>query len=441
MNTLKRRPPGWLGTVMTICLLAAANAAWAVVDGIAGPVFNLTAKADYISTGDGNSVFTWGYANGAGTMQYPGPTLIVNQGEVITVNLSNELPVPVSIVFPGQEGVAASGGSPGLMTSEAPAMAGAAPGTVSYTFTATQPGTYLYHSGTQPSLQVEMGLVGALIVRPNAADPLHQAYGHPGSRFDREYLFLLTEMDQGIHDQVLNQTLAGLPISADTSSNTPVMWFINGRNAPDTLQPANSPWFPTQPYNAMPRMHPGERILMRVIGAGHDAHPFHTHGNNVLVIGKDGRLLESAPGAGPDLAYSDFTLTVVPGETYDALFEWTGKGLGWDIYGTVAQFPHSCTPDAAGYDVTTREWCADHDKPLPVTLPNIQDLTISPYWSGSPFLGQFGALPPGQTVETMNGGYFHMWHSHNEKEIVNNDIFPGGMMTMVIIEPPGVTIP
>ena len=30
-------------------------------------------------------------------------------------------------------------------------------GTVSYTFTAAQPGTYLYHSGTRPELEVEMG--------------------------------------------------------------------------------------------------------------------------------------------------------------------------------------------------------------------------------------------------------------------------------------------
>jgi hypothetical protein len=30
-----------------------------------------------------------------------------------------------------------------------------------------------------------------------------------------------------------------------------------------------------------------------------------------------------------------------------------------------------------------------------------------------------------------------MWHSHNEREMVNNDVFPGGMMTMLVIEPPG----
>jgi len=34
-----------------------------------------------------------------------------------------------------------------------------------------------------------------------------------------------------------------------------------------------------------------------------------------------------------------------------------------------------------------------------------------------------------------------MWHSHNEKELINFDIFPGGMMTFVVIEPPTVDIP
>jgi len=29
---------------------------------------------------------------------------------------------------------------------------------------------------------------------------------------------------------------------------------------------------------------------------------------------------------------------------------------------------------------------------------------------------------------------FFMWHSHTERELVNNDIFPGGMMTMMIVD-------
>ena len=54
-------------------LLAAALPAWAAIDGITGTAFNLTAKADYISTADGNSIYNWGYANGAGTHAVPGP--------------------------------------------------------------------------------------------------------------------------------------------------------------------------------------------------------------------------------------------------------------------------------------------------------------------------------------------------------------------------------
>jgi hypothetical protein len=62
------------------------------------------------------------------------------------------------------------------------------------------------------------------------------------------------------------------------------------------------------------------------------------------------------------------------------------------------------------------------------------------HWSGSPFLGAMGSLPPGEGGFNVTAGYFYMWHSHKEKEMVNNDIFPGGMMTMLIIEPPGVPI-
>jgi FtsP/CotA-like multicopper oxidase with cupredoxin domain len=430
-----------LGQALAALALLASSGAGAMVDGIAGTTFNLTAKADYITAGDGGSLLAWGYAVN-GQMQYPGPTLIVNQGDTITINLTNELPMPVSMVFPGQSGVTASGGSSGLLTQESTGPADL----VTYTFTASQPGTYLYHSGTRPDLQVEMGLVGAIIVRPAGFDEAtnRTAYGHPGSAYDHEYLFLLTEIDEKVHQQVaLNKATGQNPgTDVDSSRFFPVYWFINGRAAPDTMFADHAPWLPTQPYGAMARMHPGERLLMRVIGGGRDLHPLHHHGNNTWTIARDGRLLESSPGAGPDLAVSDFTLKVVPGSTYDAIFEWTGKGLGWDIYGTTALNPHSCVDgNGDGFDDATREWCDDHDKPLPVILPNQQDLTFGGHWSGSPYLGVFGALPPGQGGLNPNAGYFHMWHSHTEKEIANNDIFPGGMMTMVIIEPPDVPIP
>jgi len=425
-----------LGGIALALWLVATGQAVAAIAGITGPNFNLTARTGYISTADGNSVLAWGYANGA-TMQYPGPTLIVNQGETVTVTLTNSLAVPTSLVFPGQSGVstnsncggAGTGTGVGLMTCEAlPA------GTVTYTFTATQPGTYLYHSGTKPALQVEMGLVGALIVRPPVAN---QAYDHPDSAYDREYLLLLTEMDPDIHNQVARGNL-----SPDMTNYFAVQWFINGRNAMDTMLDDNLPLMPHQPYGSMVLAHPGEKVLARLISAGRDLHPFHFHGNNVTVIARDGRLLESQPGvSGPDLSWSDFTITAVPGATYDALFQWTGKNLGWDIYGTAAINPHTCTDDGSGFDASTKEWCDDHYKPIPVSLPNLQDVTVGMSYSGSPYLGATGALPPGQGGYNPYSGYFYMWHSHTEKELTNNDIFPGGMMTMFVVVPRAYPLP
>jgi len=403
-------------------LILFAGKAEAAIQGIGGTAFNLTAKAGHISTADGNSVYAWGYADGGGVMQYPGPTLILNEGDTVTITLSNELSVPVSIVFPGLGAVTATGGAVGVMTREA------LPGeSVTYSFTASQPGTYMYHSGTRPEVQIEMGLVGAIIVRP--AMGAMYAYNHADSEFDVEYLFLLTEMDPRIHQVVQTQGVDALQATDYLTDYFPVYWFINGRNAPDTMFPNGAAWLPSQPYNCMPMMHPGDRLLMRVIGAGRDMHPYHHHGNHARVIARDGRLLSSSPGAGADLSYEVFTVQSVPGETADAIFEWTGEGLGWDIYG------HD-----AGDPLQPNEYAPDHGKPLPVDLPENKDLVFGGFWSGSPFLGTLAELPPGEGGNNPEAGYTYMWHSHTEKEMTNYDIFPGGMMTMLMILPPWVPI-
>jgi manganese oxidase len=88
---------------------------------------------------------------------------------------------------------------------------------------------------------------------------------------------------------------------------------------------------------------------------------------------------------------------------------------------------------------TTNPLC-DHGKSIPVTLPSNTALQFGEFWSGSPYLGKKGVLPPGAGISNAAGGYYFMWHSHTEKEIVNNNIFPGGMMTMGVVEAPGVPI-
>jgi hypothetical protein len=132
----------------------------------------------------------------------------------------------------------------------------------------------------------------------------------------------------------------------------------------------------------------------------------------------------------------------------DAIFEWTGEKLGWDIYGTPADgLPaHDCIDnDADGYGDPDSdypmEWCDDHGKPFPVILPETGNLAFGGWWSGSPFMGSGGALPPGEGGLNPNSGFFFMWHSHTEKELTNFDIFPGGMLSMMVVDPPGTPIP
>ena len=251
-------------------------------------------------------------------------------------------------------------------------------------------------------------------------------------------------MDPAIHWQVYTQVFATPPQTpaVDTTAIQHTIWFINGRNAPDTLLDDYVYWLPTQPYNALPRMHPGERLLMRVVNAGRDLHPFHHHGNHAIPIARDGRVLSSAPAdlsKAPNLASPDFTVRAVPGQTMDLIFQWTGKGIGFDVYGIwttlnlhtgrngFAVSAHGLrTCHASGAPITT--------KPIPVIIPGQLDLSFGENWGGSPFLGAVGVLPQGHPGLNTTGGYYHMWHSHNEKEVTTDDIFPGGMMTMLIID-------
>lgn len=410
--------------------------------------FHFTAKADVISTSDGDSMWMWGYAVDGRRMQYPGPTLIVNQGDTVTVTLQNQLPVPVSIVFPGMA-VTATGGAQGLLTREVPAAApGATTGSVTYVFRAEQPGTYSYTSGTRRDLEVEMGLFGAIVVRPRDGGTVvsNRAYPHASTAFEQEYLFVVSEADPLIHQQVA----FGLLAQIDMTKRHPVDWFINGRNFPDTLQEANAASLPTQPYNCAPVMHPADRVLIRWVDAGADLHPFHTHGQNHVIIARDGRLVASPGSASPDLGVSDYTTTNVPGETVDAIWgPWTGAKLAWDVYGTQDVNPHTCDPAPNGFDPISHEYCADHNKPIPVTLPSQSELTYGVggggMWGGTPYLGVPGDVPPvnpgAQNQLNLVGGIAFMWHSHAERELTTNNIFIGGMASMALVVPVSVPIP
>jgi len=480
-NHLLRVTCRWL---LAAPVALAALSAHATVTGISGVgggtsprAFEMFVDEGYISAADGVQIYTWGYgastsSGGTGLMQYSGPTLLVKQGETVDITLSNRLPIRTSMMFPGQSGVTACVGTlpcrlagqgaaaTGVLAGEVAPGSVAAPTTVTYSFTASQPGTYLYQSGSQPGLQNEMGLVGALIVYPTGtgvptAGTTRWAYNHVGTAFQREALLISSDMDSKIH-QAVDERLkamrsandaclassAGCLFNVDLAHRFPDYWFLNGRTSPDVFANNNIGEMPHQPYNALPRLHPGEKILLRMVGGGSDLHPMHHHGNNSWAIARDGRMLSSDPILkGPNLAFSDYTIKVVPGQTYDAIWTWSGAGIGWDIYGKVCGGVGQPTCTSVYTDPRAlHQDPADRGKAIPVKLPSEFELSYGEFYSGSPYLGDFGIRPVGAGFANTTGAFFHMFHSHNEREVVNGGVYPGGMMTMLVVEPFSVTI-
>ncbi|CAN5455630.1 hypothetical protein BH10ACT6_BH10ACT6_13880 [soil metagenome] len=375
------------------------------------PTFTLTTHTGYINLPDGNTMFMWGYSAGSAGFQHPGPVLCVNQGDTVTVVLHNTLSEDVSIVFPGQENVLANGAlaqpqlTGGTLTSMTN-VAAANGGSVTYRFIAANPGTFLYESGTEPQKQVRMGLFGALIVRPTLG--ANFVYNRADSQFTpiEEFMVLLSEIDPYQHQAVENGQVF------DMTTYHPRYWLINGRGYPDSIADNFASWLPAQPYGALAQVKEFDRTaatqdrpgIARYLNVGTEDYPFHPHGNNGLVVARDGHPLEGP--AGEDLSFEKFAINIGPGQTWDVLFKWY---------------------DAEGYSPSN---------PVPVTVPALADQSIGVFYSGSPYLGTKEALPPG--IQSLNqcGEYYIISHNHALFQITSWGTNMTGPITYMRIDPP-----
>jgi FtsP/CotA-like multicopper oxidase with cupredoxin domain len=262
---------------------------------LAAPVtINLCAEA---STGladgdltmpDATVIPIWGFSNGGGDCadtsaipSLPGPTLTVNEGDVVTVNLSNRLSENVSIAFHGQGLPADTVGAPPL-------------GTTSYTFTASNPGTFLYEAGltANGAKQVALGLYGVLIVEPAT----------PATTYTSETVLVLSEIDPALNAD---------PTNFNMLDYAPKYWLINGEAHPDTdviLAPA------------------GQTMRMRYVNAGLIEHSMGLLGLDQTVIAKDGHART---------AFRAVSETLAAGQTMDTLIDVPATvGAKYPLYDT-----------------------------------------------------------------------------------------------------------
>jgi len=269
--------------------------------------YNLTAGSVTKTMPDGTPVLMWGFGLDNGPVTVPGPELHVPSGGSLTIHLTNNLTVPVSIVSPGL----------GLGTAPIPVKsvngrvesftAAAAPGggTADYTFT-VRPGTFLYESGTNPAVQVQMGLYGA--IRVDASTP-GQAYDSPGgtvppfdgsvSAFDIERTLVLSEVDPALHAAIQNGTYGG-PLYPSTINYQPKYFLINGEG-----------YSVATPLNIyLGAGTAGQTLLLRFVNAGLDTHIPTMQGLYMNCVSEGGNLLPYAKDA--------FALPIEAGQTKDA---------------------------------------------------------------------------------------------------------------------------
>src|SRR6185295_17686042 len=212
---------------------------WRLENGV--KVFDIRVEHVRTSLVPGRVLDGWGF-NGS----IPGPTIQVNEGDRVRINVENRLPEPFSMHWHGLEIPNEMDGMPGISQDAIPTG-----GRFAYEFTLEQNGTFFYHS--HMAMQEMMGLIGLFIIHPRRAHP---------PNVDRDFGIILQEW-------------ALLP--NNTIPNSLAMEFnwltLNGKAGPATTPLV---------------VKLGERVRIRLVNLGMDHHPMHIHGHQFYVTGTEG---------------------------------------------------------------------------------------------------------------------------------------------------------
>ncbi len=272
-----------LGVMVIVATLLAPAPAGAVE-------YYLRAEAITIPAPNGGpAIPMWGYAlctgsgSGCTAATVPGPELTVPAGDtVLTVHLLNGLPQPTSLVINGLYKPMApvwTDNTTGARTSPTQRVrsfdAEAAPGsTQDYTWSNAKPGTYLYQSGTQPQVQVQMGLYGAMTKNfADASSTPAQAYSSVA--YDNQATLFYSEIDPALHTAVANGSYGTAPGPTSTLDYQPKYFLINGKPYPDTavITPVGNPG----------------TTLLRLLNAGLTTHVPMIDGTHWNMVAEDGK--------------------------------------------------------------------------------------------------------------------------------------------------------
>ena len=239
---------------------------------------------------DGQTIDLWGFKEGiGGNVVIPSPVIEANEGDIVTINVTNQSSNPHTIHLHGLDVNQANDGV-GSTSFEIPG----ANGFGSYTFTADHAGTYIYHCHVETVVHLQLGMYGAVVVKA-AGGTNHAWTGGPA--YTKDYTWLFSDVDKSWHDNI--------PTNGSLPAFEPDYFLINGKSD-DQLNDST----------ISPTADDGDTVYFRLINIGYTINRvIFPAGMNAEIITSDGRAL-------PSSEVSD-TVTIYPGERYGVMTDFS----------------------------------------------------------------------------------------------------------------------
>ena len=260
-------------------------------------------KTFYITDGtitqiDGTAVYFRGYSNTSSDLNIPGEPIIAMQGDTIEITLINTLSSDHSFVI---DGMVDSGTVRGGRSK-------------TFSFTAGDPGTYMFYDNMNSNYNQLLGLHGAIAIMP--AGSSNELY--PGSRtFVKQQFWLFHDIDPTWNDRLRR----GL---TPNTAYVPRYFTINGLSG----RPPGAPGYGDPSVDSMIApgiaLHGsiGDRTLLRVLNAGMADQSLHVHGNHLEWLSENGQIR-------PDVWEKDIIYLDKNRGTFDAIYPFSPPPDAW----------------------------------------------------------------------------------------------------------------
>lgn len=218
----------------------------------------------FITQMTGEDVYFMGYSSSPSTLNIPGESFIVQEGDTVEITIVNTLQTPHSFVIDGivDSGIIAGGTTKDL------------------SFIATRSGSFMYYDKLNAPYNRLCGLHGGMAIMPR--DSANELY--PGSlTFVQQQFWVFNDIDPVWNNAVQNGQIPTTPF-------VPRYFTLNGLGG----RPPGAPGSHDPNLDAMadPRSalhgHIGDRTLVRVINAGMCQQAVHTHANHMEWLTSNG---------------------------------------------------------------------------------------------------------------------------------------------------------